>query len=157
MNAETFNSRYPVGTPVFAYPGARPEDIPSTRRLITRTRSEAQVLGGHTDVVWVDGHGACITLTHIDPFSATDISPEACAARWVPSNPNELCRDFQPQSKPAEFWCANCRWNKAMHDDEARRTAISEALKCLPVEPITDRAEAVRVLGALPVPGGDAS
>lgn len=67
MNADQFNSRFPIGTPVIAYPGARPEDIPSTRRLVTRTRSEAQVLGGHTDVVWVDGHGACIALTHVDP------------------------------------------------------------------------------------------
>jgi hypothetical protein len=132
VNAAEFNSRYPVGTPVVAYPGARPADIPSARRLVTRTRSEAQVLGGHTDVIWVDGHGACIALTHIDVFGATDTSPEASAARWVPKNPNELCRDFQPQPEPAEFWCANCRWNQVMHDDEARRTAIRNALDCLP-------------------------
>ena len=85
MNAETFNSFYPVGIQVVAYPFVRPEhpvavryreavaaglsrkteDDPCTR-LVTRTRSVAQVLGGHTDVVWVDGHGACIALTHID-------------------------------------------------------------------------------------------
>ncbi len=69
MNAETFNARHPVGTPVFAYPGARPEDVPSARRLVTRTRSKATVLGGHTDVVWVDGHSACIALTHVDVVS----------------------------------------------------------------------------------------
>jgi hypothetical protein len=72
MNAETFNSRYPVGTPVFAYPGCRPEDCPNDERLVTRTRSDAQVLGGHTDVVWVDGHGACISLTHVDPVSTEE-------------------------------------------------------------------------------------
>lgn len=66
MNANSFNAAYPVGTPVFAYPGARPEDIPSARRLVTRTRSRASVLGGHTDVVWVDGHSACIALSHVD-------------------------------------------------------------------------------------------
>ncbi|MFE0353651.1 hypothetical protein ACFW2I_09165 [Streptomyces nigra] len=71
MNAETFNSRYPVGTPVFAYPGARPEDFPNDRRLVTRTRSKASVLGGHTDVVWVDGHSACIALSHVDVVSET--------------------------------------------------------------------------------------
>jgi hypothetical protein len=65
VNAAEFNSRYPVGTPVLAYPGIRPEDGPG-ERLVTCTRSVAQVLGGHTDVVWVDGHGACIALTHID-------------------------------------------------------------------------------------------
>lgn len=69
MNAAEFNATYPVGTLVFAYPGARPEDIPSARRLVTRTRSKASVLGSHTDVVWVDGHSACIALSHVDVVS----------------------------------------------------------------------------------------
>jgi hypothetical protein len=89
MNAAEFNSRYKVGTPVLAYPGIRPDhpvaiafreraaagrlfkgaDTDPCTRLITRTRSVAQVLGGHTDVVWVDGHSACIALTHIDPVT----------------------------------------------------------------------------------------
>ena len=67
MNAQQWNKRYPIGTPVVAYPGCRPEDDPSDERLVTRTRSRAEVLGGHTDVVWVEGHGACIALSHIDP------------------------------------------------------------------------------------------
>ncbi|MER5875537.1 hypothetical protein ABT119_06350 [Streptomyces sp. NPDC001910] len=67
MNAETFNRLHPVGTPVFAYPGCRPQDDANDERLVTRTRSKAEVLGGHTDVVWVDGHDACIALTHVDP------------------------------------------------------------------------------------------
>jgi hypothetical protein len=50
----------------------------------------------------------------------------------VPNNPRELCRDFQPQPEPAEFWCSRCRWNQAMHDEEDRRTAIAKALECLP-------------------------
>ena len=66
MNADTFNALYEVGIPVFAYPGARPEDFPKATRLVTRTRSKATVLGGHTDVVWVDGHSACIALSHVD-------------------------------------------------------------------------------------------
>ena len=69
MNAETFNSLYPVGTPVLAYPDVRPEGRPDATRLVTRTRSVAQVLGGHTDVVWVDGYGSCIALTHVDVVS----------------------------------------------------------------------------------------
>lgn len=67
LTAEAFNARYPVGTPVIAYPGCRPEHDHNATRLETRTRSTAQILGGHTDVVWVEGHGACIALTHIDP------------------------------------------------------------------------------------------
>lgn len=69
MTADEWNELYPVGTPVTAYPpGARPEDAPPATCLVTRTRSRASVLGGHTDVVWVHGHGACIALTHIDPI-----------------------------------------------------------------------------------------
>lgn len=71
MNAETFNARYPIGTPVFAYPGTRPPHG-DAERLVTRTRSRASVLGGHTDVVWVEGHDACIALTHVDVVS-TDV------------------------------------------------------------------------------------
>ena len=67
MNAQQWNERYPIGTPVVAYPGARPADDPNDERLVTRTRSRAEVLGGHTDVVWVEGHSACIALTHVDP------------------------------------------------------------------------------------------
>lgn len=82
MNAEEFNSRYPVGTPVFAYPGARREDVPSARRLVTRTRTAASVLGGHTDVVWVEDYSSCIALSHVDPVSASvwEAAREADAA-----------------------------------------------------------------------------
>ncbi|MEW2164365.1 hypothetical protein AB0912_15435 [Streptomyces sp. NPDC007084] len=69
-DATRWNARYPIGTPVTAYPGVRPEDGDG-KRLDTRTRSEAQVLGG-TAVVWVDGHGACIALTHVDPVQSAD-------------------------------------------------------------------------------------
>ncbi|WP_282686285.1 MULTISPECIES: hypothetical protein [unclassified Streptomyces] len=62
-----WNAAHFVGTPVTAYPGRRPEDDPKCTRLVTHTRSAASVLGGHTAVVWVDGHSACIKLTHVDP------------------------------------------------------------------------------------------
>lgn len=70
MNAEQFNARYPVGTPVVAYPGFRPEVDPTATRIETTTRSRATLLSGHTDVVWVHGHSACIALTHIDVIEA---------------------------------------------------------------------------------------
>ncbi|MFD5975521.1 hypothetical protein [Streptomyces bacillaris] len=65
--ADKWNATHPVGTPVVAYPGFRPEDDSKCTRLVTRTRSAASVLGGHTAVVWVEGHSACISLTHVDP------------------------------------------------------------------------------------------
>ncbi|MFD5900966.1 hypothetical protein ACFWHG_05640 [Streptomyces microflavus] len=71
VTADRWNAQYPVGTPVFAYPGCRPEDDPKCTQLTTRTRSAASVLGGHTAVVWVDGHSACISLTHVDPRHET--------------------------------------------------------------------------------------
>ncbi len=36
--------------------------------LITRTRSPAQVLSGHSAVVWVDGVAGCYHLTHVTPL-----------------------------------------------------------------------------------------
>lgn len=65
-------------------------------------------------------------------YSLADNSPAARAAREVPNNPRPICRDFTPKPEPSEFWCATCGWNKPMHADEDYRTAIAEALKCLP-------------------------
>ncbi|MFJ7416714.1 hypothetical protein ACIQWZ_38865 [Streptomyces sp. NPDC098077] len=70
MVAAGWNSLYVVGAPVVAYPGCGPEDDPKAERLVPRTRSKAEVLGGHTAVVWVDGHSAAINLTHVDPCPA---------------------------------------------------------------------------------------
>jgi hypothetical protein len=67
---EEWNRLHPVGTPVIAYPGGRPEDFPNDPRIITSTRSKATVLGGHTAVVWVHGHSACIALSHVDVRTA---------------------------------------------------------------------------------------
>lgn len=33
----------------------------------TRTRSEAQVLGGHTAVVWIEGRSGCVALDRVTP------------------------------------------------------------------------------------------
>ena len=85
MNAEQFNARYPVGTLVFAYPGCRPEDGPGTR-LVTRTRTEAQVSASGDPVVWVEGEGAYISLTHIDPV-AEDVWEEARKAETAAQPP----------------------------------------------------------------------
>lgn len=69
MKATEFNALYEVGVPVFAYTGFRPEVDADARRLVTRTRSRAELFQGHTDVVWVEGHGACIQLSHVDVVS----------------------------------------------------------------------------------------
>ena len=70
LSAAQFNQLYPVGTPVIAYPGARPDDpdavLFDTTPLVTRTRSAAWTLGGGEPVVAVDGHTGGIGLDHID-------------------------------------------------------------------------------------------
>lgn len=59
----TFNERCPIGTPVRYWPGIREGDGREGQ-----TRSAAQLLSGHTPVVWVTGHAGCIALTHVEPI-----------------------------------------------------------------------------------------
>lgn len=61
-DADRWNARYPVGTPVDAYPGARWDEP-----LRTHTRTPAWRLGHGDSVVSVDGYAGGIALTHIDP------------------------------------------------------------------------------------------
>lgn len=55
----------------------------------------------------------------------------ASAARNVPNNPRELCRDFTAKPEPSEYWCANCGWNRPMHDDDVKRAAIANELRII--------------------------
>ncbi|MFD7661007.1 hypothetical protein [Streptomyces sp. NPDC059788] len=86
MNAEQWNEKHPVGTPVIAYPGVRPKhplavavrkrqesggyvdpgDVDLCRRLVTVTRTPAWTLGHGAAVVSVEGYAGGICLTHID-------------------------------------------------------------------------------------------
>lgn len=61
-----FNNLNPVGTPVHYWPGAREGDGKTSF-----TRTEAQLLSGHTPVVWVDAEASCIALTHVEPIAVT--------------------------------------------------------------------------------------
>lgn len=61
MSAEEWNTRYPVGTQVLAFPGTR-----EGRVLLTRTRSEAWAVASGTPVVSVEGYAGGIALTHIE-------------------------------------------------------------------------------------------
>jgi|GEM_PF-698119 len=40
--------------------------------LITTTRTEAQILSGHTAVVWLDGVSGCYCLSHVTPIPVED-------------------------------------------------------------------------------------
>lgn len=109
-DAERWNTRYPIGTPVTAYPGTRPTDDPNAERLITRTRSEAKVLEGHTAVVWVDGHSSCIALTHVDPIqSADDYVPPA---KYLRSDSVDCC----PHGTPVGAGSCEACWDLVKWD-----------------------------------------
>jgi hypothetical protein len=62
----TTTTELPVGTPVRYWTGARKGDGKASR-----TRSTVQPLGGEggTSVVWVEGEGSCIAMTHIQPIT----------------------------------------------------------------------------------------
>jgi hypothetical protein len=64
--ADEWNTTYPIGTPVHAYPASR-TDAP----LKTTTRTPAWTLGHGAAVVSVDGYAGGIALTHIDPTANT--------------------------------------------------------------------------------------
>lgn len=59
--ADAFNKKNPVGTPVQYWTGVK--EGPGKTGA---TRSEAQVLGGHTAVVWITGCVGCVALSHVE-------------------------------------------------------------------------------------------
>ncbi|MCZ7434794.1 hypothetical protein O7598_31215 [Micromonospora sp. WMMC241] len=63
-----FNSRHLIGTPVRYWKGAREGE-----GRTSKTRTGAQMLSGHTAVVWVEDEGACIALSHIEPVETAAV------------------------------------------------------------------------------------
>ena len=61
--ADAWNAAYPVGTPVYAWPGALTD-----QPLRTRTRTPAWNLGSGHPVASVDGYAGGIALTHLQPL-----------------------------------------------------------------------------------------
>ncbi|MDH6460150.1 hypothetical protein M2302_000301 [Micromonospora sp. A200] len=66
---ELFNAAHPIGTTVRYWKGVREGDGKTST-----TRTEAQLLSGHTAVVWLEGVSGCIALTHIEPVSAEAVA-----------------------------------------------------------------------------------
>jgi len=140
VNAETFNSLHPVGTPVFAYPGIRPEhpvaiayrkrandgrtfgDSDPCKRLVTKTRTPAWELGHGEPVVSVDGYAGGIVLDHVDVVSesvwqaakeaeALAAAVAAQGALPVPAGLN-VSGTVCPVNPPGHGWQngLTCRW-----------------------------------------------
>lgn len=64
---ERWNNHHLVGTPVRYWPGAR-----EGAGIESITRTPAQMLGGHSAVVWVEGYSSCIFLTHVEAITERD-------------------------------------------------------------------------------------
>ena len=56
---DEWNSEHPVGTPVMVKLDG--QDTP----VETVTRSKAQILSGHSVVIWLEGVSGCYLLTHV--------------------------------------------------------------------------------------------
>lgn len=57
---DDWNDKHPVGTPVIV-------NRDGGEQFHTVTRSGAELLSGHTPVVWVKGLSGCWALTHVKP------------------------------------------------------------------------------------------
>lgn len=62
---DKWNAKYATGQPVKYWPITRDQDFRQSK-----TRSAAVLLGGHTAVVWVEDHSACVALSHVEPDDA---------------------------------------------------------------------------------------
>ncbi|GAC1042308.1 hypothetical protein thsrh120_23120 [Rhizobium sp. No.120] len=58
---DAFNSRYPVGQTV----SVRKDDGAG---VLTVTRSKAEVLSGHSAVIWLEGISGCYLLDRVTPI-----------------------------------------------------------------------------------------
>ena len=64
MLVDLFNESYSVGQEVQYWAGVK-DDGPG---VVSNTTTPAQMLGGHTAVVWVVGRRDCVALTHVVPL-----------------------------------------------------------------------------------------
>jgi hypothetical protein len=57
LQVENWNLKWPIGTEVDFHPVI---DNPVCRRR--KTRSKADILSGHTAVIWLEGESGCVAL-----------------------------------------------------------------------------------------------
>ncbi|MFI6228595.1 hypothetical protein ACIBCR_14940 [Micromonospora echinospora] len=88
-----FNDTHPLRTPVRYWKGVREGDGKTAR-----TRTPAQLLGGHTAVVWLEGVSGCIALTHVDPISEDEYAAQPPAAPRIPDQPDGLSEHYEDDS-----------------------------------------------------------
>lgn len=72
-SCDDWNTAHPVGAPVLVKLDGRDEPV------ATATRSEAQILSGHSAVIWLEGVSGCYLLTHVRAASTPQERVEAAA------------------------------------------------------------------------------
>lgn len=63
---DAFNAKHPVGTRVLLKKDFVDQPVE------TRTRSTAQVLSGHSAVIWLEGVSGCYLLDRVTPITTTE-------------------------------------------------------------------------------------
>ncbi|GLX06719.1 hypothetical protein Misp03_36460 [Microbispora sp. NBRC 16548] len=104
---DAWNAEHPIGTAVRYWTGFR--EGPGK---ISNTRTVAQLIAGQSPVVWVEGEGSCISLTHVEPvdeelraaYEADRRAVAECAAR--PGGHAWLV-EAEPGEEPY-LTCADC-------------------------------------------------
>jgi len=69
---DRFNARHPVGTEVHYHPIIGGPHGSETYR----TSTPAQLLSGHTPVVWLEGKSGCVALSAVTPANAESLFNE---------------------------------------------------------------------------------
>ncbi len=67
LQCERFNARWPIGQAVTV----RKDDGSGVQ---TNTRTRAQVLSGHSAVIWLDGISGCYLLDRVTPIETAHIT-----------------------------------------------------------------------------------
>jgi len=62
MEVDLFNARYPIGTPVLL-------KRDNGQTMETKTRSKAQVSGGHSAVIWLENVSGYYLLDRVTPLA----------------------------------------------------------------------------------------
>ncbi|MEU5496111.1 hypothetical protein [Streptomyces griseofuscus] len=124
MNADQWNQRYPIGTPVLAYPGVRPDhplaiavrqrqtdgmhvdlgDADLCRALTTVTRTPAWNLGHGDPVVSVEGYAGGISLTHVVPICGSQCPEHDHRCLRSPGHQKHICRDEKQKGTESCTW-----------------------------------------------------
>lgn len=70
LEVENWNLKHPVGTPVTL----RKDD---GSVIETRTRARAEILSGHTPVIWLEGVRGCYLLSRVRAIAPPVVKPAA--------------------------------------------------------------------------------